>query len=101
MIWDEGRKEISKEMCGVSLRCARSLAHLPSCILDTFRLTSRNISPLYRSQSRKLVTLDAIRGLRSPFIRLPMPISIAWDSRKRYNIDCAFSEFRAIVKCRP
>lgn len=27
-----------------------------------------------------------------------MPRSAAWDSRKRKSIDCAFSEFRAMLK---
>jgi hypothetical protein len=69
----------------------------PSCILDTFLLISLRISPLHRSHSLRLVTLDAMRGLRSPLTRLPSPISMACVSRKRYSIDWAFSELRAIL----
>lgn len=71
---------------------------LQSWIFETFLLISRMISPLHRSQSLRFVTLLAILGLLSPFCRSPMPMSLAWVSRNRYSIDCAFSEFRDIVR---
>jgi hypothetical protein len=71
-----------------------------SWILDTFLLISRRMSPLQRSQSRRLVTDEAIRGRLSPLVRFPMPISTACCSRKRYSMDWAFSPLRAILSSR-